>query len=143
MAKLRVNASEFAEKHARRTKAALEDMRRGVESVTESPGAKAAAKADKMRQRLMEALESGKWARRVAAVSVDDWKRAMLEKGVQRVSGGIDGARGKIEQFAQQLLEHEASLKDQVDRMPDLTLEDGISRAVAWIRGMSDFEFKR
>jgi len=66
MAKLRVTPAEFVEKHNRRTKAALEDLRRGVEAVTEAPGAKAAAKADKMRANLLEALDSGKWQRRVA-----------------------------------------------------------------------------
>jgi len=143
MAKLRVTPAEFVEKHNRRTKAALEDLRRGVEAVTEAPGAKAAAKADKMRANLLEALDSGKWQRRVAAVGVDDWKRAMIEKGVNRVAGGLDGAREKVAQFAEQLLSHQASLKDKVDAMPDLTLEDSIARATEWIRGMSKFEFKR
>jgi len=143
MAKLRVTPGEFVEKHNRRTKAALEDLRRGVEAVTEAPGAKAAAKADKMRANLLEALDSGKWQRRVAAVGVDDWKRAMIEKGVNRVAGGLDGAREKVAQFAEQLLSHQASLKDKVDAMPDLTLEDSIARATEWIRGMSKFEFKR
>jgi len=143
MAKLRVTPAEFVEKHNRRTKAALEDLRRGVEAVTEAPGAKAAAKADKMRANLLEALDSGKWQRRVAAVGVDDWKRAMIEKGVNRVAGGLDGARDKVAQFAEQLLSHQASLKDKVDAMPDLTLEDSIARATEWIRGMSKFEFKR
>jgi len=140
---VRVSSDEFVEKHARRTKAALEDMRRGVAAVTEAPGKKAASKADKMRARLVEAIDSGKWARRVAAVTVEDWKGAMLTKGVARVPAGIDASAVKVKAFADQLLPFEAGLKDTVDKMPDLTLEDSIARATAWIRGMSKFEFKR
>ena len=142
MATIRVNADEFVEKHARRTKGALEDLRRGVGAVTEAPGAKAAQKADKMRAKLVEAIDSGKWQKRVAAVSLDDWKKAMLEKGVARVPAGIDAAAEKTRKFAAQLLAFEATLKDTVDRMPDLTLEDSIARSTAWIRGMSKFEFE-
>jgi len=143
MATIRVTPDEFVEKHARRTKGALEDLRRGVEAVTEAPGAKAAASADKMRARLVESIDSGKWQRRVGAVTLDDWKTAMLSKGVARVPAGIDAAAGKTKKFATQLLAHETTLKDSVDKMPDLTLEDSIARATAWIRGMSKFEFDR
>ena len=143
MAKATITPDEFVEKHNRRTKAALEDMRRGISAVTEAPGAKAAQKADKMRTNLVAALDSGKWQRRVAAVSVDDWKKAMLEKGVNRVAAGVDAAAPKVREFASQLLSHQATLHDKVDQMPDLTLEDSIARATEWIRGMSKFEFKR
>jgi len=143
MGTIRVTADEFVEKHARRTKGALEDLRRGIENVTEAPGAKAAAKADKMRARLVESIDSGKWQKRVGAVSLDDWKKAMLEKGVSRVPAGIDSSKDKVKKFATQLLAYEATLKDSVDKMPDLTLEDSVSRATAWIRGMSKFEFDR
>jgi len=39
-------------------------------------------------------------------------------------------------------LPYEATLKDQINKMPDLTLEDSISRATSWIRGMSKFTRK-
>jgi len=143
MTKGNITPEEFVEKHNRRTKAALEDMRRGVSAVTEAPGAKAAQKADKMRTNLMAALDSGKWQRRVAAVSVEEWKGAMLDKGVNRVAAGVDAAAPKVKEFATQLLSFQAGLHSKVDAMPDLTLEDSISRATEWIRGMSKFEFKR
>jgi len=143
MAKMKVTPAQFVEKHARRTKAALEDMRAGVSRVTEAPGVKAAAKADKMKANLVAALDSGKWQARVASVSVEDWRTAMLEKGVGRVPAGIDAAAAKVGQFAEQLLAHESGLKDKIDGMPDLTLEDSVSRASEWIRGMSKFTFRR
>lgn len=143
MAKVKVTAAEFAEKHARRTKAALEDMRKGIQAVTEAPGKAAAAKQDKMRANLIAAIDSGKWAARVSAVSLDDWKTAMLEKGVARVPAGIDAAKAKTEAFAEQLLAYEETLLTKLNSMPDLTLEDSIARSGFWIREMAKFEFKR
>ena len=143
MAGPRVNAAEFVEKHNRRTKAALQDMREGVSRVTEAPGVAAAGKADKMRANLLEALDNGKWQRRVAAVSLEDWKKAMIEKGVNRVAAGVDASAGKTRQFAEQLLSHQSGLMTEVEDMPDLTLEDSIARMTTWVRGMSKFEFKR
>ena len=143
MAGPKVTAEQFVEKHNRRTKAALGDMRAGVERVTEAPGIAAAAKADKMRANLVAALDSGKWQRRVAAVTLPDWKKAMIDKGVNRVAAGVDAAAGKTRQFAEQLLSHQSSLMSTVEAMPDLTIEDSIARMTVWVRGMSKFEFNR
>lgn len=137
---VRVNATQFQEKHARRLKAALEDMRTGVNRVTEAPGEKAAAAQDKMRANLTAAIDSGKWARRVSSVTLPEWKNAMINKGVPRVSAGIDGAAEKVREFAEQLITHENALLTQVERLPNVTLEDSINRATTWIRGMAGFE---
>ena len=83
MAKL--TPREAQEKHARRLKGATEDIRRGVQKVTEAPGVKAAAKEEKMRANLLAALDSGKWKNRVAAVPLEEWKDKMLNKGVGRI----------------------------------------------------------
>jgi len=136
----RVNAQEFQEKHARRLKGALDDMRKGVERVTESPTEKAAAKAEKMRARLIESIDSGKWQRRLKAVSLDDWKRKMLDKGVGRVASGIDDAKDKTIAFAEQLLPHVDKGKDEIQRLPDVSLEDSINRMTTFVRHMAKFK---
>lgn len=140
---VRLTPSEYREKHARRTKAAVEDMKKGVARVTEAPGAAAAAKEDKMRQKLNEALDSGKWKRNVAAVPLEEWKSKMINKGAARVAAGIDEAGPKVEKFGEQLISHQNSLLGKIDGMPDLTLEDSVSRATEWIRGMAKFEFRK
>lgn len=143
MAKITITPAQFTEKHSRRLKGALEDMRRGVEGVSTAPGAAAAKKLDKMRAGIVRSLDDGTWARRVGAVSLEDWKKSMLEKGLNRVASGVDGAASKVEAFATQLLAAESSLQADISKMPDLTLEDSISRMTSWVRGMSKFEFKR
>lgn len=140
MAKL--TPAEYREKHARRLKGATEDMRLGVEKVTESPTMKAAAKKDKMKARLNAALDSGKWERGLKRVTLEDWKRQMIDKGVGRVAAGIDGAAAKVEAFAAELLPFQDTLKGSITKMPDVTLEDNINRMTTFIRGMAKFQRK-
>lgn len=138
----RVTAKEFQEKHARRLKAAVDDMRKGVERVTESPTGAAAKKVDKMRTNIVASIDSGKWAAGLNRVSLEDWKRAMVEKGVNRVASGIDGAAPKVEAFASQLLPHVDAGVGTIKRLPDVTLEDNINRMTTFIRHMSKFKRK-
>ena len=140
--KITITPEEFAEKHARRLKAAIPDMIAGVDRVTEAPTLKAAARADKMLANVSAAVQSGKWAAGLKRVSLDDWKKQFKEKGAARVSAGIDGAKDKVTDFASQLLPFQSSLQNEVSKMPDLTLEDSITRATAWIRGMAKFTRK-
>lgn len=140
MAKL--TPEQFAEKHNRRTKAALDDMRAGIEAVTESPTAKAAAKQEKMRQRLLEAIESGKWANGLKRVSLEEWKSKMIELGINRVAAGLDANKDKVQAFAEQLLPHIEAGQKLIEKMPDVTLEDNINRMTAFIRHMAKFQRK-
>lgn len=137
---VRVNAEEYTAKHNRRTKAALEDMRAGINRVSDSPTAKAAAKADKMIAGIQEAVSSGKWGNRLRAVTLQDWKNAALNKGLPRVSAGLDAAGPAITAMARQLLEFENTQLDRIEKMPDLTLEDSISRMTTWARSMAQFK---
>ena len=136
----RVTPEEFQEKHARRLKGAAEDMRRGVERVTEAPTLKAAAKKDKMRSGIMEALDTGKWERGLKRVSLEEWKGKMINKGVGRVAAGIDDAKPKVIAFAAQLLPHVDAGQNAVKKMPDLSLEDNINRMVSMTRHMAKFK---
>lgn len=142
MGKIRVSAEEYAEKHARRLKGAVEDIRRGVDRVSEAPTAKAADKQDKMLANLQAAVSSGKWARRLRAVTLEEWKDKTLTKGIGRIAAGIDAAHGKQVAFAEQLLAFEGTLLEKVDKMSDMTLEDSIAKMTAWARGMSKFSKK-
>jgi len=138
MAKL--SAEEYQEKHARRLKAAIEDMRKGVESVTQSPTVKAAQKAEKMKANIVAAIDSGKWAAGLNRVTVDEWKSKMIDKGLTRVATGIDGAADKVKAFAAELLPHIDKGVDVVKKLPDVTLEDSINRMNTFIRHMAKFK---
>jgi len=138
MAKL--TAVEFQEKHARRLKAAVEDVRKGIDRVTENPCEKAALKQDKMLTNLTAAVTSGKWAAGLKRVSLEDWKKNARDIGVNRIAAGIDGAKTKVIAFAEQLLPHIDREKAKIANMPDVTLDDNINRMTSFVRGMAAFK---
>lgn len=137
---VKLTAEEFAEKHARRLKGAVEDVRKGVERVTEAPGIKAAAKQAKWAAKLGEKITQDKWGRRVASVTLEEWKRKTLNKGIGRIPAGIDEAHDKVVEFAGKLIEHQNAGLGAIEKMPDLTLEDSVARATTWIRHMAKFK---
>lgn len=138
---VRVTPEQLAEKWGRRLKGATEDIRQGIARVDVAPGRRAAEQADKWQQRLSLPETKRKWAARVAAVSLEDWKSAILNKGLIRIAAGVDGAMPKMEKFAAALISYQNSGLTELERMPDLTLEDSISRQTWWTRYMAKFEF--
>ena len=137
MAKL--TPEQAADKLTRRLTGATQDIQQGVARVSVAPGSQAAQKQDKMLQHLTEKVQDGTWAKRVAAVSLEDWKKQMTEKGIGRISQGIQSARPKLVDFFGKLLPFQDSLSGTIKGMPDVTLEDNINRMTTFIRGMSKF----
>ena len=138
----KLTPQEAAEKQGRRLKAATADIAAGVDRVTEAPGKAAAAKVDKMRSKLVEKIDDGTWAQRVAAVPLEEWKKQMKEKGVGRIAAGIDGAKAKVTNFYEQFFPFLDTVSREVANMPDLSLEDSISRMTHQIRRTSSFRKK-
>lgn len=132
--------AELAEKWQRRLSSSLPDIERGVRNVTVSPTQLAAAKQQKMLQRLTEAVQSGKWANGLKSVSLEQWREATITKGLNRIPVGAEQGRGKMEQFAAKLIPYQETLKGQINNMPDLTLQDSIARMTAWVNGMAKFK---
>jgi hypothetical protein len=135
----RVSPAEFADKWKRRISAATQDVRTGVERVTTAPTELAVAKKDKMVARLNEAMANGKWEAGLRRVSLQDWKDAMLNKGLGRISQGADAATGKVESFAAELLPHIDAGVRSLQSMPDVTIEDSINRVGTFLRHMHTF----
>jgi len=138
MAKL--TAVQFQEKHARRLKASVEDVRAGIDRVTVNPCEQAAAKADKMLTNLTSAVTSGKWSKGLKRVTLEEWKRKARDIGVNRIAAGIDGSKDKVVAFAEELLPHIDRELSKIAGMPDTTLDDNINRMTSFIRGMAGFK---
>ncbi len=138
----KLTPQQAQDKLARRLKGATEDIRQGVARVTTAPGIQAAAKTDKMRQNILAAIDSGKWAERTKSVTVEDWKSKMSDKGIPRIAAGIDAAKDKTIDFFSQLLPFQDNLASKVNSMPDLTLEDNLNRMTTFVRGMAQFRRK-
>lgn len=136
---VKVNVEQFTKKWGDRLTGATEQITNGVNNVSTAPGVMAAKKQEKMRAGINRALDSGKWAKNVAAIPLADWKNAILTKGLQRLSSGVEGAKPKVTAFAVKLLPYLDGLQKTVKAMPDLTLQDNINRMVKHVTEMSKF----
>ena len=135
----KMTGSEFAEKWSRRLAGATEDIRRGVESVSEAPGKKAAEKKTKWVAKMTEASTQEKWARNVAGVTLEEWKRKTLEVGLGRISSGVTASTPRMAKFGEQLLTYQETNLPKIRSMPDVTLADTKARMDAWFDIMSKF----
>jgi len=139
---VKVTPTEYSELWSSRLGAATERIRMGVEKVTEAPGAKAAAAADKMRVNILKSLDEGRWQAEVARVPLSEWKEKMLSKGVPRVRAGAEAAKPEMKAFATELFGHIESQQAKLKDMPSVSLEDNINRMTTFVRGMADFTWK-
>jgi hypothetical protein len=138
MAKL--TPQQFTEKWQRRIQAATPDIQAGINRVDTAPTQLAASKKDKMLANLTAAVQSGKWEAGLNRVTLAEWKKNAIEKGIPRIAQGAAGAGTKVTNFASQLLPFQDNLVSQIKAMPDLTLEDSINRMVTFTRGMANFK---
>lgn len=137
-----ISDSDFAELWAKNLKASTETIRKGVERVKESPTEKAAASKEKMKAKIVEAIDSGRWERGLKKVTLDQWKKAFSEKGISRISAGADNSKPKVQDFAKALLDYQKSNIATVDKMPTTTIDDAIAKMDAWVRTMAKFKYK-
>tara|TARA_Y100000593_G_C4188296_1_gene275537 strand:- start:166 stop:591 length:426 start_codon:yes stop_codon:yes gene_type:complete len=140
MAKL--TPEEYAEKQARNLKNSLPDIRSGIQRVSAAPGQAAAAAQQRMKDNLNRSIDDGRWAAKVSAVSLEDWKQAALTKGVDRIASGIDAAHSKQVQMAGRLLSAVDSSAAKVKNMPRGTIQDSIARMSAFVEDMHKFKGK-
>lgn len=132
-------AAQVADNWQRGMQNSTERLKAGINAVDVAPTAKAAAAVDRQVQGVIAAAQSGKTQRALQAVSLQDWKDAMLKKGVARVAQGAAAATPKFQSFMTKFLPYLKQGQDKVNSMPNATLEDRIQRMVAMVRHNSEF----
>lgn len=135
----RRNAQQATKKWVTNTSAATEEMKIGIEAVTEAPGAKAAAAVQKYVRGVQENAQ--KFATNVGAVTLQSWKEKAINLGLPRVATGVQEKQGKMEAFLNEFLPHLAAGMARVNAMPSETYEQRKAKATA----MMDYnhQFKR
>ncbi len=141
--KVKLSPDEISEKWNRRTKAAVPDIQRGIDRVTESPAAKAIAKQDKMKANLIKSIDDGTWKKRLGAVSLEDWKTKTSQKVGERLAGGVDGAMAKRGKFDAWLVGKINEVLPQINAMPDMVLEDSVNRVRKFMEHMAKTPYKK
>lgn len=136
MAKQLVDPATAAQDWVRGTQASGDKVTRGINRVSEAPGAKAARKKDKYIQGVQANVD--KWATNTGAVSLEQWRADAL-KGVSRIAEGAANKQDKFAAAIGPVLTHMQGVMNTVDQMPDSTLEQRIAKSGAFQRGMAQF----
>lgn len=111
----------------------------GVQAVTTAPGVAAARQVNQYVAGVQ--ANSAKWARNVAATSLQDWQSAMLDKGVARVGTGATAAQAKMANVMAQLLPAIDQVKSTLP--PRGTLEQNVARSAAFQMGMAKVQIRK
>lgn len=110
----------------------------GVNAVNVAPGQSAAKQKDLWLRRVQASAD--KWARNTAAVSLEDWRKAMIEVGIPRVSSGANAKVDKVERFMSEFLPHVNAVAARVRDMPKGDLSMSIARMTAMVQGTATFK---
>jgi hypothetical protein len=132
-----VNAQQAAENWVAGLGNANKKMTDGINATTVAPTQLAIAAIPRQVAGVIRAAQEGKTEAGLARVSLQDWKNAMLTKGVQRVSSGAAAAKGKFANFMGEFLPHVQSVVAGLPPRGDT--EQNIQRAVEMMRGNARF----
>lgn len=108
----------------------------GVQAVNVAPGQAAAANKAGYVQGV--AASADKWGRNVAAVSLNEWQTATINKGLPRVATGATAAQPKFEAVMQKMIPYINSGLTQLPKRAGL--DQNIARMDAWARYMANFK---
>lgn len=137
------NPDQVVQAWAQRGAAAADAVKAGVNAVTENPAAKAAAQVDVWANNVMKAKQ--KFVDSLNRVSLADWKRAMLSKGIDNMSAGYSSQvnQAKFLAFMRVFLPYVRNEAARIRMMPKGDLQKGIDRAVAMIKANAAFRQQR
>lgn len=92
-----INVANAVAKWSRNTAGATQAYKDGINAVTESPMALAAAQAPKAAQNYAEAINSGRWAQRLQSVPLEVWKQQSANVGASRLASGVQKGTAKMQ----------------------------------------------
>ena len=107
----------------------------GINRVTQSPGQKAVAQADKYIQGVQAGLP--KWKTKLQALTVGDWQQAALA-GVPRVAQGAQAKQGKMQAALEKNFAMMTPILARIDGMPTTTIAQRIQKSSAFQQAMYD-----
>lgn len=117
-------------------------IQRGIAAVQEAPGAAAVRQANLWTQQVSSIQTQQKWAQRVGAVSLSSWQQDTINKGLPRITGGVQessGPNGKATQFFSALISYEQAGINSLPPRGGFT--NNVNRATAWMNYMHNFKY--
>lgn len=108
-------------------------IRSGVSAVETAPGEKAAQNAEGYLAGVQRSVN--KWKTRVAKVSLSDWKRSMIDKGIPAISMGVEKGLPKVTAWAQFAGPQIETARQSLPKR-GATIDQNIQRTLAMARAM-------
>jgi hypothetical protein len=84
-----------------------------------------------------------RWAKNVAKVPLEDWKKDMIDKGIPRISAGLDRSKEKIADFGDKLIAFQKGAKAEFDKIRPITIDEAADKASKWVKKMGEFSYKK
>ena len=135
-------AAQVAAKWSARLSQAGEQIRQGVQDVTVAPSQSAIDAKDRYLSGVTAAFNDGRYVRGLQKISLEDWKTAMLGKGIQRVAQGAQAAIPKVQAFQEKWLPIMAEGSRRVNAMPKGDVGASQARAAFMIAYAAGFKGK-
>lgn len=105
----------------------------GVNAVSVSPGQRAAAQKAKWIASLSDPQVQNKWASRVGAVSLEEWRDLMVNVGIPRIASGAQAKQGKYLAFAEKFYPFLSRVVGQIDALDSSSFQARVQRAVQFM----------
>lgn len=100
--KINITPEQLANRWANGIQNSSQKIKDGVNAVTEAPGKAAAAQVELWMSNLQNS--KAKWQKNVASVSVEDWRKATIEKGIPALQNSVNMAKPKVQKNAEKLI---------------------------------------
>ena len=134
---------DIAAKWARNTAAAGPSIQAGVQAMQarDNPMEKAAARQSAWLSGCQEAARTNRFAAGCRSVSFEDWRRAVIQKGIPNFQAGVQMGTPKMERFLRQFVPY---IQRGVEALPARgTLQQNKDRASRMIDHLAAFRFDR
>jgi len=136
----RKTAADVANKWSTNLSNATPQMQKGVMGVTTAPTALAAANPQAYLAGVQQAVNSGKWAAKLNAVSLGTWQQQYVTKGIPRVQQAASTDKPKVQAAFTPLLNYVYNARDQINStMPRGTLQQNLQRMMAMATAMAQY----
>lgn len=136
----RKTAAQVAQKWSANLQASTTSIQNGVNAVQTSPTQLAAQQQQAYLAGVQQAVSSGKWAAKLNAVSLSDWKSAMVNKGIPRIGQGAAAAQPKVQNVMNNLLPFIYDTRDSINASnPRGSLQQNIARMTAFVNAMAGY----
>lgn len=135
----RKTADMVVEKFRRRISGAGPDYRYGIENPIRPWVEGYAASSERMKQELSKALAEGRHLKGAREKGQQRWEQKVRAVGVDRFTGAATIAAENYAKVVSDIMSAAEAARSAASKLPNVTLEDRLNRAVAAMRAISEY----